>query len=151
MHAFYFLPRSFLFTFGRQRTVELEEVRRQKKKAQRIYGFTLSAVSCMIVYICITCLHQWLNKSTLPLDLYTNFPSQHSVLIWISVCIMHACMHRIRVCVWHIHTTKDQSMCVTHTLLVVGLGGRVYSLFGWVYQHGLSAVEQYFSLTANQT
>jgi hypothetical protein len=42
---------SFLFTFGRQRTVELEQVRHQKKKAQKIFGFTLAAVPCMTVYL----------------------------------------------------------------------------------------------------
>jgi hypothetical protein len=51
MNAFSYLRLSYFTTFGRQRTVELEEVRRHRKKAQKIYGFTLAALSCMAVYL----------------------------------------------------------------------------------------------------
>ena len=51
MHFISYLDLFCFTTFGRQRTVELEQVRRQKKKAQKIYGFTLAALSCMTVHL----------------------------------------------------------------------------------------------------
>jgi hypothetical protein len=47
-------------------------------------------------------------------------------------------------------TGVPKGSCHTLCALSWSLFSTTAPLFGWAYQHGLSAVEQYFSLTANQ-